>query len=168
MEDWARVIRKAAGRPEVSAAVGRLYDEVQREIERRRPICHASGRCCRFGEYGHRLYVTTIELAAFVCALEGAASLGDTTGQVCPFQEGGLCSVHPIRPFGCRIFFCDATAGVWQTEQYERFHARLQALHDELKVPYRYGQWLDALEVLGLDRRPTGHSQTLSLPQVPL
>jgi Fe-S-cluster containining protein len=168
MDDWAQQIREAALRPEVRMAVEDLYAEVAGEIDRRRPVCKSSGRCCRFGEFGHRLYVTTMELAAFVHLLGGAAPAGEQGGQVCPFQVDGLCSVHAIRPFGCRIFFCDPTAGNWQREQYERFHARLRTLHEQLNVPYRYGEWLSALELFGLNQPSRKPAHALSLPQLSL
>jgi Fe-S-cluster containining protein len=140
----------AAARPEVRAAVGRVYGDLQREIDARRPVCVVSGRCCRFEEYGHRLYVTTMELAAFVHGLGDAVAPGGWDGTGCPFQVRKLCGVHAIRPFGCRMFFCDATATQWQNEQYERFHAELKRLHEELGVPYAYVEWRVALGHLGL------------------
>jgi hypothetical protein len=48
------------------------------------------------------------------------------------------------------MFFCDATATDWQNQTYERFHADLRRLHDELAVPYRYIEWRAALRTLGI------------------
>jgi hypothetical protein len=79
--------------------------------------------------------------------------------------------VHPIRPFGCRIFFCDATATEWQNEQYERFHARIKRLHEELAIPYFYVEWRLALRSLDLLPEPSPPSQakpSLSLDQLRL
>jgi Fe-S-cluster containining protein len=156
-------VRSAAARPEVRAAVNDLYQRVQREVDERRPVCAVSGRCCRFEEYGHRLYVTTLELAAFVHELERAWSEGraaqpatwDGTG--CPFQIAKLCGVHPFRPFGCRMFFCDATSTEWQNLTYEQFHAELKRLHAELEVPYAYVEWRQALREIGVVLDPAGH-----------
>ena len=155
--DFASHVSDASARAEVREAVGRVYAELQAEVDARRPVCVASGRCCRFEEFGHRLFVTTMELAAFVHGLGHVAPLGSGTGDRdpwdgtgCPFQVGKLCGVHPIRPFGCRMFFCDATSTEWQNQAYERFHARLKRLHDELGVPYRYVEWRQALELLNL------------------
>jgi Fe-S-cluster containining protein len=156
-EAFRQLVLDAAGREDVRAAVGRVYADLQGEVDRRRPVCVASGRCCRFEEFGHRLFVTTMELAAFVHGLPEAdprgasrspASPWDGTG--CPFQVRKLCGVHAIRPFGCRMFFCDATSTDWQNQAYEHFHARLKALHEELSVPYRYVEWRAALEMLGI------------------
>jgi len=69
-------------------------------------------------------------------------------GEGCIFQQAKLCQVHGIRPFGCRIYFCDATAQGWQEEQYEIFHGRLKRLHEELAVEYYYVEWREALRVL--------------------
>lgn len=154
MEDALRqAVAAAAARAEVGTAVGALYADVAAEIDRRRPVCVISGRCCRFEEYGHRLYVTTLELAAFRSGYLGeAVTSWDGTG--CPFQLNKLCGVHAIRPFGCRMFFCDATSTQWQNDAYERFHAELKSLHDRLGVPYFYVEWRAALRMLGLAAAP--------------
>lgn len=147
--ELAQLVREAAARSDVVAAVRTLYAEVQTEIDARRPLCVMSGRCCRFEEFGHRLFVTTMELAAFVADLpDQPIAPWDGTG--CPFQVAKLCTVHTIRPFGCRMFFCDSTSTQWQNEQYERFHAELKRLHESLGVPYVYLEWRDALRQLGL------------------
>jgi Fe-S-cluster containining protein len=164
----SKAVEAAAGRPEVGAAVRSVYDAVGAEIDRRRPACAVSGRCCRFEEYGHRLYVTTLELAAFLrCKndretvqdeatpatslssfiLQPAALAWDGTG--CPFQRAKLCSVHAIRPFGCRMYFCDPTSTDWQNDAYERYHGRLKHLHEALGVPYFYVEWRQALRAMG-------------------
>ena len=145
-------VYRAAGRTEVRDAVGRVYEDLAEAINERKPVCNTSGRCCRFEEFGHRLYVTTIELAAFVYELElgSAKPQPSWDGTGCPFQISGLCGVHAIRPFGCRIFFCDPSSTQWQQNQYERFHARLKSLHETLKVPYFYVEWRSALRSLSL------------------
>src|SRR5687767_5344794 len=86
-------VEAAATRPEVGPAVRAIYDAVAQEIDRRRPTCVVSGRCCHFEEYGHRLYVTTLELAAFRAQHTGQ-STASWGGTGCPFQVGKLCGVH--------------------------------------------------------------------------
>jgi Fe-S-cluster containining protein len=151
--EFRQQIVDASDRPEVIAAVRDVYQAVQAEIDTRRPVCVVSGRCCRFEEYGHRLFVTTLELAAFWHDLSRspiptAQRMAAWDGTGCPFQVAKLCSVHPFRPFGCRMFFCDATSTEWQNECYERFHADLKRLHQTLDVPYRYVEWRQALREL--------------------
>src|SRR5690348_3067409 len=62
---FAEAVAEASQRADVRDAIARVYDDLQHEIERVKPVCVMSGRCCRFEEFGHRLYVTTIETAAF-------------------------------------------------------------------------------------------------------
>ncbi len=160
-------VREARKRPDLQSRVRALYADVQRQVDLRQPRCDISGRCCRFEEYGHRLFVTTIEIAAFVESLSPVAATSaspmrasewatqgsqlqrqTTDRSACPYQVNKLCTVHLIRPFGCRIFFCDPTAADWQHAQYEHFHLRLRDLHAELDVPYLYVEWLEALRAM--------------------
>ncbi len=143
-------VMQAAARPEVAEAVETLYAQLQARIDQRKPLCVMSGRCCRFDEYGHRLFVTTLELGAFVRRLEGQPGTFMPQQGGCPFQVGKMCGVHAIRPFGCRVFFCDSTATQWQQEQYEHFHEELKHLHEEMGVKYAYIEWRAALSCLGL------------------
>lgn len=165
-------------REEVQNAVGDLYQSFQQQVDLRKPICSQSGQCCRFRDYGHRLYITTIELALFAASLPKDHFFNPAAPEqgACPFQQDNLCSVHTIRPFGCRIFFCDPSATDWQQSQYELFHARLKDLHHHLNIPYTYIEWVSALALLNLPRsahatnnKPltTNDKQHLSLPQLP-
>lgn len=155
---FSQAVHDASCRPEIHAAVQDLYRCVQSQIDLRRPICQTSGRCCRFDEFGHRLYVTTAEMGTFLHELNSrevplAESRKDYLAAIkslhvltsCPYQIDGLCSVHSIRPFGCRIFFCDATATDWQREQYEIFHAQIKQIHERFEIPYFYMEWRAAL-----------------------
>lgn len=146
----SRAIEQAQQRVDLTVRVHGIYEDVTRAIDARRPRCDVSGRCCRFEEYGHLLFVTTIELAAFAMGRNDAPEIGAG----CPYQIDGLCSVHTIRPFGCRIYFCDPTAQEWQQMQYEQFHLRLRQLHDELDVPYFYVEWRQGLRAIaGISNR---------------
>ena len=171
-DQLAREVRSASKRPEVVRAVGELYDRLQIQAEARKPICVQSGKCCRFDEYGHRLYVTTIELAAFVsqllpiadCRLPAVSPSNPPIAGVanrrslplaaspggCPYQIDKMCGVHPIRPFGCRIFYCDPTAAQWQQEKYEQFHGELKELHEKFGIQYFYVEWRQGLGILGI------------------
>ena len=155
MEDDLRDIVDAAGRrPEALAAVRDLHERAMAEVARIGPRCDLSGRCCRFDTYGHRLYATTLELALFAGDLRGSGAGGGSVPPSdpggCPFQRGALCGVHPIRPLGCRMFFCDPSAGPALEAVFERLHGEMKKLHDELGVPYRYVEWREALRALGL------------------
>ncbi|HVT90247.1 MAG TPA: YkgJ family cysteine cluster protein [Tepidisphaeraceae bacterium] len=145
--DFSDAVNSASRRVEVRQAVSNLYSALQDAIDLRGPVCRTSGRCCRFEEFNHRLFVTTLEMAAFLGNL-GETGISNPGG--CIFQKGGLCSVHTIRPMGCRVFFCDSTATQWQQDQYARFHQELKRLHSELEVPYFYVEWRQGLSLAGV------------------
>lgn len=147
-----------------------LYAALDRRVTARRPICDNRGACCAFESYGHRLYVTTVELAYFVAmrrrASATAAPPADRTpagsGSLslpvlaairgtgcCPYQQGGVCTVRTERPTGCRIFFCDPASQDWQPTETESTLQTLRGLHTKHDVPYVYVEWLTALEQLG-------------------
>ena len=150
----------AAGAPTVDAALRAVFGRLDQQVRRRGLTCQLSGRCCRFDQFGHRLYVTGLELA-WVLTQIGKASgddrpagagvdagswptLVDPTGP-CVFQVGNRCGVHAVRPLGCRVFFCQADTDRWQHELYERSLADLRRLHGEHDLPYRYMEWRHGL-----------------------
>ncbi len=156
----------------ISDAVAEILAEADAEIAGLKPVCRASGRCCKFEVYGHRLYVTAAEMVHFdhVCVkssppgqIENQKSkitnppaagvslqqfFADAQPQGCPYQVGGLCTARDARPLGCRIYFCDENAQSWQNAIYEKYHARLRALHEQFGLPYRYLEWRQALREL--------------------
>ncbi len=148
-----------------------LYDGLDAEIDFHKPRCVASGRCCNFEEYGHRLYATRLELEYFRHAELAApadgpaadANAADGTGALfplplyaedgqvvpgCPWQVAGLCTARRGRPLGCRIYFCDPTSTPWQNNAYERYHRLLKILHDRAGLPYAYMEWRAGLATL--------------------
>jgi Fe-S-cluster containining protein len=144
--EFRTAVERAARRKDVRAAVENVYVALQDAIDLRNPRCVGSGRCCKFDDFGHNLFITTMEMATFAHDLpEADQSTAGIAATACPFQVGKLCSIHTIRPFGCRIFFCDETSTEWQRRQYARFHSELKRLHEELSVPYYYIEWRKAL-----------------------
>lgn len=155
---FADAVRAAgdAGRAEIEE----IYADFGRAVATVRPRCDASGACCRFEAYGHRLFITTIEMAAFTRSVRVAADpTWDGTG--CPYQKVGRCDAHDARPFGCRVYFCDESTTDWQQRQYERMHDRLRSLHDRLGVPYLYVEWREALKACGLATPAAGTGRSL-------
>lgn len=139
-----------------------IYRELGEQVVQRQPRCDASGRCCRFEEFGHLLFVTTAELAVFandfvqfdfkpsiqpISALK-VLSNHARDGRGCKFQVGNLCGVHAIRPFGCRVFYCDSSATQWQQDAYEHFHNRLRQIHSKNSIPYFYVEWRKGLTAI--------------------
>lgn len=142
----------AARQQDVNAAIRDLYAEIDQAIAARGPTCWISGRCCNFDAFGHRLFVTGLEIA-WVLGQHQSTDKQSASPQraannfqieaegPCPFQVNGLCNIHLIRPMGCRIFFCQQGTDQWQGELYERFLTQLHVVHDRYGVPYRYMEW---------------------------
>lgn len=140
---------EASGRDEIDAAIRGLYADIDQAVAERRPVCNASGRCCRFEEYGHRLYVTGLEIAWFLRQLadDGGQNGNDfrlqqaASSPSCPYQINGLCSTHTIRPLGCRVFFCEQGTEAWQQDRTEHFLNALKQVHTQHELPYAYMEW---------------------------
>lgn len=154
----------AARSPEVCARLEAIYADVAEATRRRAPRCDASGRCCHFEAYGHRLYVTGLEAAYTVSRTTAAsgAQPAPSPGRVlslavvqesrergdCPYLSGTLCTVHQVKPLACRTFYCDPTSVQWQQDLTEASLRRVRTLHDEFEIPYRYAEWRTLLGVL--------------------
>lgn len=134
--------------------MARFYNDVDQVITDHAPICRNRGFCCHFDRFGHRLFVTTVEMACFVRGNRNHWR-PPTDRDACPFQVGDRCEARAHRPLGCRIFHCDPAAQHWQNTEYERQQSRLKALSEELGVPYSYREWLSALGEIALEGEKT-------------
>jgi hypothetical protein len=172
VERW----RELAGHPAVEAFFVRARARIAEVVRAQRPICLASGACCNFEKFGHRMYVSGLE-AAFVVARIDAARKARAANPLrvldiaaardrgdCPYLVTNVndpagrafCGEHEERPLGCRIFYCDKGAdgrgAEWQSELYEAIHREIVALHQALDAPYSYIEWREALRVVADDR----------------
>lgn len=151
----------AAGRPATSpespgcATGGRealvrefraLYAALDAEIAARRPVCRASGGCCRFEAYGHRLYATRAE-ALYFGAVHGAPR-AVFSHDCCPYQENGLCTARDGRPLGCRVFFCDPAYKGQGEELTERYLRRIREVSARLGIAWDYAPFMTHLDGL--------------------
>lgn len=115
-----------------------LYDQLDAEVAHLGPICQLSGRCCRFREYGHKLFVSAIEVAFL---LEGAPNPERPLdrGDTCPWQDSmGRCAARETRPLGCRVYYCDPAFQTASCELSERFLSRIKKLADRHGLPWNY------------------------------
>ncbi|MGL4461440.1 MAG: hypothetical protein ACRC1K_04750 [Planctomycetia bacterium] len=156
--DPAVVAPPSAGRPE-DAALHRLYADLDAAIAAHSPRCDASGRCCRFAEYGHTLFLSEWEADVLTAAGLKPPAVGEEAAygrDGCPYQVDGLCTARDRRPLGCRVYFCDPAFAERQVEIAEAFVARLKELHDAVGRPWRYAplqvHLRDAVQRLGSGR----------------
>lgn len=160
--------------PGLLDTLGLFYAELEQRIAAHQPACRNRGACCKFDAYGHRLFVTGLEMIWFLhhhrdeVAGSGAGEpvgllvqdvessfgsralpqLARRPGASCPFQQQGLCTTRAGRPVGCRVFFCESEKEGWQSELTEWALGRLKQLHEQFQMPYTYAEWLTALEQL--------------------
>jgi hypothetical protein len=144
-------------------AVSGLYDQLDRQVCAEGVRCRNCGACCHLRHFGHRLYVTTVELAYFVAGL--SSPVRRPQGGVCPYQQGSSCTARAHRPVGCRLFFCEPASSDWQSRQYEALRPRLIALHERLGLPYAYVEWLAALSKLAGAARTSPERAALTYPR---
>lgn len=112
------------------------YQEVDRAVAAAGPVCQASGRCCRFKEYGHVLYLSNLE--AEVLLASAPAYEQPVSADFCPFQKDNLCTAREPRPLGCRIYFCDPTYQETSQRLTEDAIHKLKALAREHGVDWLY------------------------------
>ncbi len=132
------------------------------------PRCDASGRCCRFTEYEHTLFISAFEAEIL---LDNAPFYEQPVSRDgCPFQIEGLCTARDTRPLGCRIYFCDANYQARMAEITEESLAKLKQIADAHGTGWHYAplhHFLDAPRAA----RPNDHvgdSMTPPATRVPL
>lgn len=121
--------------PDLRIAIQTIYERADAAVNKAGPRCEASGRCCRFAEYGHTLFLSQIE-AEYL--LESAPSFTEVNSATCPFQVERLCTAREPRPLGCRVYFCEPNYQEEGQRISEQGIRELKALADEQGLPWRY------------------------------
>lgn len=115
-----------------------IYDQLDADLARLGPVCQLSGRCCRFQEYGHTLFVSALEIQ-FLLRNAPEPERPLDRGQTCPWQDSdNRCKARGARPLGCRVYFCDEAFQDPCQELSERFILRLKQLTQKHDIPWDY------------------------------
>lgn len=123
---------------EIRNELSALYRELDAAVARMAPVCQLSGRCCRFKNYGHTLFLSTPEALLLVADAPQPPGQLDK-GESCPWQDSrGHCTARDARPLGCRVFFCDPSFEKVAPELTETFLARLKELASRHDWPWNY------------------------------
>jgi hypothetical protein len=113
-----------------------VYAQADEAVAAAGPRCDASGRCCRFTEYGHTLFISQFEAEIL---LEKAPSYSTPVSpDGCPFQVQGLCTARDTRPLGCRIYFCDPAYETRMAEITETCIAQLKSIAERHQTGWHY------------------------------
>jgi Fe-S-cluster containining protein len=122
--------------PELQDRIQAIYAEADADVAAAGPKCDASGRCCRFKEYGHTLFISNLEAEVL---LDTAPSFSTpVSGDFCPFQVNNLCTARDPRPLGCRVYFCDPTYQETGNAITEKYLRQLKSLAEETDIAWRY------------------------------
>ncbi len=126
---------------EARVALDAIYEGVAADLAARPGLfCELSGRCCRFREAGHQLWLTRLEYEAMV--ERGGAGEGGGDGVAeCPWLGGGRCGNREGRALACRTYFCSDEAQANAVT--ESWHAEIRRLHERLAIPYDYRRLCD-------------------------
>ncbi len=148
----------AAGNVAVASELDAQNGRIARAVRQHRPLCIASGCCCHFEAFGHRLFLTGLEAAWTWARLQGTPTRVEIASSFergrCPFlvrhgaDSTGRCGIHAIRPAACRLFFCDPKAASWERELYEECHQAIRSIHQRFALTYRYAEWRVLLAAL--------------------
>jgi len=113
-----------------------IYEEADAAVRAAGPRCDASGRCCRFREYGHTLFISQLE--ADVLLRDAPPYAKPVTDAGCPFQVEGLCTAREDRPLGCRVYFCDESYQETGQRISEHGLRQLKQLAERRELAWRY------------------------------
>jgi Fe-S-cluster containining protein len=113
-----------------------IYARADADVRAAGPRCDASGRCCRFKEYDHTLFISQLEADVLLDACPPYET--PVGGEFCPFQIDGLCTARDPRPLGCRVYFCDPAYQETGVAISERYLAELKRLSEETGTPWNY------------------------------
>ena len=147
----------------VGQLVRELYAEVDAAVAAAGPKCDASGRCCRFKEWGHVLYLSQIEADVLLSVAPPYQS--PVSPDFCPFQKENLCTAREPRPLGCRIYFCDPAYQEAGNRIMESALSKLKQLARGHDLDWRYAP----LHVFLNEAAPDGATSQPSQPtRIPL
>jgi hypothetical protein len=150
---------------ELAERLEAIYAAADAAVAGAGPRCDASGRCCRFREYGHTLFISQIE-ADYL--LQHAPKIGGpVTDAACPYQVENLCKARDWRPLGCRVYFCDPNYQETGAEISERGVRALKVLASELNLGWRYAPLHAFLPLSHSERSEESDSSLDEIGQIP-
>jgi hypothetical protein len=113
-----------------------LYQQVDSEVAAAGPVCIASGKCCRFKEYGHVLFLSNLEADVLLSAAPSYET--PVSADFCPFQKDNLCTAREPRPLGCRVYYCDPRYQETGNQITEKYLKRLKQLAEDNGIAWQY------------------------------
>lgn len=153
----------------VRGAVLAVYAFADEAVRAAAPRCDASGRCCRFTEYGHTLFISRFE--ADILLERAPAYERPVSRDGCPFQVNGLCTARETRPLGCRIYFCDPAFQDRMSAITEATIAALKKIADAHGTGWEYAplqHFLNEPRAASAPQTPDAPADSMTATRVPL
>lgn len=114
-----------------------IYASLAKDYESLPKPCTQCGKCCDFKNFGHKLYISSLEFAYAYenLGLPIAESLG-----LCPYQKGQHCTAREHRMLGCRTFFRlhEPYDEEKANELYETYLRKIKGLYREEALEWEY------------------------------
>ncbi len=144
MEHCVLWIRSHLDWDNADASLEQIYHFIYERLSTQGNQCENCGSCCHFKAYGHKLYVTTVEVLFFLRHINNDNNwlLDNLSPLKCPAGCADGCREYDHRPAGCRIFYCQSISNDYQYELTEQVLRNLRQLHNELDAPYLYADWM--------------------------
>ncbi len=124
----------------------RVYAEADKELKALGASCDACGRCCNFREADHDLFATRLEV--YYIVHKAGMPDGPVEDGVCPYLDGGSCTVHEHRTLGCRVFYCRDGMKDYYRPLYEKYRKIIGKISSDYYLPEDYGSANDLLREL--------------------
>jgi Fe-S-cluster containining protein len=147
---------------EIHQRVRDLYAVVDAEVAAAGPRCDASGRCCRFKEWGHVLFLSQLEAEVLLASAPPYAL--PVSADFCPFQKDNLCTAREPRPLGCRIYFCDPAYQETGNQIMESALSKLKQIAREHEIGWRYAPLHVFLNEADMPAQTAGSIQSDRVP----
>lgn len=117
------------------ARLREIYDAAAADLAAEPGLfCRQSGRCCRFSDAGHELFLTRLEFDEML--RHGAPPISGSAVHACPWLVDGLCDNREGRALACRTYFCSDEKRA--AEITEVHHRAIRELHDDVGLDYDY------------------------------
>jgi Fe-S-cluster containining protein len=134
---------------EVIKRVAEVYNWLDLQVATREDTdlkCKACGKCCDFESWGHRLYVSTPELAYFAAG-RIAENIRPMRHGLCPYNLNGKCQAYDKRFIGCRVFLCEGDNDV-EAELSNKSLEAMKRISNDCGMIWRYADLKTALNEL--------------------
>lgn len=142
---WEPVPRFEAPGAEAARLLAEVWSAAEAELSQAGAVCRSCGRCCDFRRAEHVLFAAKVELdvclgwAGERLRLSRAAAERALAEGLCPLWQGGLCRARPVRPLGCRLYFCGAPGAQAAERLSAAAHRRLAAVSRRAGAAWWYG-----------------------------